>query len=80
MLPVFDATWTPFFLALIFALHPLVGLISVLSALALICFAIGNDLATRMSLSGCAARQAENASYGAPQRGRGPCHGHAACP
>lgn len=65
MLPFFDAPWTPLFVALIFLLHPLLGLLAIFSALLLLCFAIANDLFSRMALAGVGAKQAANSIFAA---------------
>ena len=45
--PVMDAPWTPIFVAVIFALHPMLGWISLAGALALFGLALINEVATR---------------------------------
>ena len=45
--PILDAPWTPIFIAVIFLLHPLMGLLAVFGALVLLCLAVGNDFASR---------------------------------
>ncbi|MBK4723431.1 type I secretion system permease/ATPase [Azospirillum sp. YIM DDC1] len=47
---LFDAPWVPVYLALIYALHPVLGHVSVVSALLLFALALINDRATRASL------------------------------
>jgi ATP-binding cassette, subfamily C, bacterial exporter for protease/lipase len=60
MTPFFDAPWTPVFIAVTFLLHPLLGLVALGSALALLCLAVANDLASRAALAGSAAPRAAN--------------------
>ena len=66
--PILDAPWTPIFIAVIFLLHPLLGLLAVFGALVLLCLAVGNDFASRrlVERSGTASikalRQAEAAA------------------
>jgi PrtD family type I secretion system ABC transporter len=45
--PILDAPWTPIFLAVIFMLHPLLGWLSLVGALALLALALTNELTTR---------------------------------
>ncbi|MBT3358808.1 MAG: type I secretion system permease/ATPase [Rhodospirillales bacterium] len=65
--PIMDAPWTPIFLAVIFAMHPVLGWIAIGGAIVLFSLAIANELATRelLGLSGNASigalRQAEAA-------------------
>lgn len=47
LFPVLDAPWTPLFLMVLFMLHPLIGLISLIGALALFVVAIINEYSTR---------------------------------
>ncbi|TBA83779.1 type I secretion system permease/ATPase [Rhizobium ruizarguesonis] len=47
----FDVPWAPVFLFLLFLVHPLLGTIGLLSALALLLFAFLTDLATREPLA-----------------------------
>ena len=49
-LAILDAPWTPIYLALCFVLHPLLGMISVIGALALLILAVLNERATRDKL------------------------------
>ena len=51
--PIMDAPWTPIFVAVIFALHPMLGWISLAGALVLFGLALVNEVATR-GLLGCA--------------------------
>lgn len=44
---VFDAPWTPFFLAIIFAMHYLLGLVSLAGLLVLLVLAVMNERASR---------------------------------
>jgi len=66
--PILDAPWTPLFLAAIFLLHPVLGLLAVSGAAILLILALGNDLASRRLIerSGAASiaalRQAEAAA------------------
>lgn len=46
LFPILDAPWTPIFLFVLFALHPLIGLISLLGAMALFAVALINELST----------------------------------
>ena len=50
IMPLFDAPWSPVFLAVVFAIHPLLGTIGLLGALVLFGFAVANDRATRRKL------------------------------
>ena len=66
--PILDAPWTPLFIAVIFLLHPFLGLLAVFGAVTLLCLALGNDFASRKLIerSGAASivalRQAEAAA------------------
>ena len=65
--PIMDAPWTPIFLAVIFAMHPVLGWIAIGGAIVLFSLAVANEMATRelLGLSGSASigalRQAEAA-------------------
>jgi PrtD family type I secretion system ABC transporter len=48
---IFDAPWAPAFLAVLFLLHPLLGIIGVLATIVLVVMAIANDLGARKSLT-----------------------------
>jgi PrtD family type I secretion system ABC transporter len=50
--PIFDAPWTPVFVAVIWLLHPWLGMLAVVSAAVLFGLALANELATRAPLSG----------------------------
>ena len=50
VLPLFDAPWTPLFLACVFLVHPLLGCIGAGGAVALLGCALLNDLGTRRRL------------------------------
>ena len=43
----FDAPWTPFFILLVWLLHPWLGLLAIVSALALLGFSVVNELVTK---------------------------------
>ncbi|MGB5245858.1 MAG: type I secretion system permease/ATPase [Woeseia sp.] len=51
LFPVLDAPWTPIFLFVLFMLHPLIGLISLLGAIALLVVALINERSTRGLIS-----------------------------
>lgn len=59
---LFDIPWTPLFLAVIYTLHPMLGLVATCGALLLVVFAIFNEIATRNPLN------AANAVNGAMMR------------
>ena len=69
--PILDAPWTPIMIAVIFLLHPLLGLLAVIGAVILVCLAVANDVASRglIERSGAAnikaLRQAEAAARNA---------------
>lgn len=50
ILAFFDAPWVPLFLALIFAFHPLLGIVATVGALIIFALAITNEFATRNAL------------------------------
>lgn len=50
MLALIDAPWTPIFIAVIWIMHPILGLIAIGGALALLGCAIFNDLLTRPAM------------------------------
>ncbi|MEM7024458.1 MAG: type I secretion system permease/ATPase [Pseudomonadota bacterium] len=51
ILPIFDAPWTPLFLAVIWLLHPWLGALASASAIALFALALANELMTREPLA-----------------------------
>ncbi|MGB5345603.1 MAG: ATP-binding cassette domain-containing protein, partial [Woeseia sp.] len=51
LFPVLDAPWTPIFLLVLFMLHPLIGLISLIGALVLFGVALINEYSTRDYIS-----------------------------
>ena len=51
IMPLFDAPWTPVFLAIVFFIHPVLGWIGLCGALLLFCLAVLNDRATRKGLT-----------------------------
>ena len=55
--PLFDAPWAPVFLAIIYFIHPVLGLIGIGGAVVLLVCAVLNDLTTRRKLT-----EANNAS------------------
>jgi ATP-binding cassette subfamily C protein len=64
-LAILDAPWTPIYLMLCFVLHPVLGVISVLGALALLILAILNERATRDKLG--ALHEASAQAYAAQE-------------
>jgi len=50
--PVFDAPWTPLFVAVIWLLHPWLGMLALFSAVLLFALALANELTTRAPLAG----------------------------
>jgi ATP-binding cassette, subfamily C, type I secretion system permease/ATPase len=50
--PIFDAPWTPLFVAVIWLLHPWLGMLAVISAGLLFGLALANELTTRAPLAG----------------------------
>jgi len=49
--PIFDAPWTPLFVAVIWLLHPWLGVLALLSAALLFALALANELLTRAPLA-----------------------------
>ncbi len=56
--PILDAPWAPIFIAVIFLMHPAMGVFSLLGAIALFALALWNETATRDRLN--KAGQAQN--------------------
>jgi PrtD family type I secretion system ABC transporter len=50
ILVLFDAPWAPLFMAVIYVLHPLLGVVATGAALVLLALAVLNDVATRRQL------------------------------
>ena len=61
MQTLFDAPWTPVFLALLFIVHPILGLVALIAAVVLLCLALLSDFASRRPLA--AANEAGARSY-----------------
>ena len=51
VIAIFDAPWTPIYLAFVFALHPLLGAIAAFGALVIVALALLSEAATRSALS-----------------------------
>ena len=58
-LALFDAPWVPVYLAVVYLLHPLLGVVATLGALLLFAIALGNELLTRGPLGAAAQGLAE---------------------
>jgi ATP-binding cassette, subfamily C, bacterial exporter for protease/lipase len=65
LLPFFDAPWAPLFIIVIFLLHPVLGFIALGSAIVLLCFAVANDVVSRMARDGTSASQIANGIFAA---------------
>lgn len=50
--PLFDAPWVPFFIFVLFILHPYLGVLALVSAIILFTLAVLNDIVARRSLQG----------------------------
>ena len=61
IIALFDAPWAPIYIIISYLLHPLIGLLALLSSLLLIAIAVASDLYTRKSLLSAGRRS--NASY-----------------
>jgi ABC-type protease/lipase transport system fused ATPase/permease subunit len=64
-LPFFDAPWAPLFIVVIFLLHPLLGVIALGSAILLLCFAVANDMFSRLARTGTSGSQIANGIFAA---------------
>lgn len=51
-LPLFDAPWVPFFIFVLFVLHPYLGVLALVTAIILFALAVLNDVIARKSLQG----------------------------
>ena len=47
LLPILDVPWTPIFIAVIFMLHPVIGIMTIVGAVMLFGLALANEVATR---------------------------------
>ena len=47
LLPILDVPWTPIFIAVIFMLHPVIGVMTIAGAVMLFGLAVANEIATR---------------------------------
>ena len=65
LLPFFDAPWAPLFIVVIFLLHPLLGVIALGSAILLLCFAVANDMLSRLARAGTSGSQIANGIFAA---------------
>ena len=57
IVPLFDAPWVPVFVAVIWLLHPLLGMLAAAAAVLLFALAVANELATRRLLRDASGRQ-----------------------
>ena len=48
--PLLDAPWVPIFVGIIFMIHPTLGILAVVGAIIVFCFALANDFSTRKPL------------------------------
>lgn len=65
LLPFFDAPWAPLFIVVIFLLHPLLGVIALGSGVLLLCFAVANDVFSRLARAGASGSQIANGIFAA---------------
>jgi PrtD family type I secretion system ABC transporter len=63
LFPVLDAPWTPIFLFVIFMLHPLIGLITLIGAVTLFAIALVNERSTRSTLADAKEASAKADNY-----------------
>lgn len=57
MVPLFDAPWVPVFVAIIWLLHPMLGMLAAAAAVLLFALAVVNELVTRGPLRDASGRQ-----------------------
>ena len=62
LFPILDIPWTPIFIFVLFLLHPMIGLITLLGALILFCVALYNDISTR-NLTNLADEASSNSNH-----------------
>ncbi|ALK10462.1 type I secretion system permease/ATPase [Blastochloris viridis] len=65
IVPFFDAIWVPLFLLLMFVMHPWLGAIGLLAAVALFGLAVWNDIGMRRRLQGLSEAHNELAAFSA---------------
>jgi PrtD family type I secretion system ABC transporter len=61
--PLFDAPWTPVFLAVLVVLNPMIGLLTGGTALLLLALAVANDVMTRRAMRGVSEAQSQLANF-----------------
>ncbi len=60
---LFDIPWTPLYLIVLFLIHPLLGLLAIIGALALLALAVVNEAATRHQLDGATRAALRNYAF-----------------
>lgn len=60
---LFDIPWTPLYLIVLFLIHPLLGLLATIGALALLALAVVNEAATRQQLDGATRAALRNYAF-----------------
>ncbi len=60
---IFDAPWSPFYLVLLFFIHPVLGIVSVLGAVSVIILAVLQEILIRGKMSEANRKNAENQKF-----------------